>query len=113
VDELADAVLALVGADFAVEVLAADDVGGELRPEAGDFAVGLLEEDFAVLALDGGGANFPLDRVEDVDAIGGAEEGVDLEPAVKALLGAGAGLGLSTRSKRSVGRGHIKPPVSV
>src|SRR4029078_4073602 len=45
VDELADAVFALGGAVFAVEVLAADDVGGELRPERGDFAVGLLEED--------------------------------------------------------------------
>ena len=52
VDELLDAVLALGRADFAVEVLAADDVRRELAPERRHFAVGLLEDQFAVLALD-------------------------------------------------------------
>jgi hypothetical protein len=111
VDELADAVLALGRADFAVEVFAADDVGRELRPEGGDFAVGLLEEDFAVLALDGGGADFPLDRVEDIGAFRWAERGVDLQAAVEAL--GGGGTGMSASRKRSVGHRHNKPPVLI
>ena len=44
VDELLDAVLALRRADVAAEVLADDDVGGELAPERGDLDVLLLED---------------------------------------------------------------------
>ena len=44
VDELLDAALALGGADVAAEVLADDDVGGELAPEVGDLDVLLLED---------------------------------------------------------------------
>ena len=42
--------------DFAVEVLADHDVGGQLAPRGGNFAVGLLEQHLAPFALDGGGA---------------------------------------------------------
>ena len=109
VDQLADAVLALIGADFAVEVLAADDIGGKLRPERGNLAVGLLEQHFPVFAFDGGAADFPVDGVEDVGDVDRTELGVDLQPAVKALGGATgrtSGTGLGTRSKRSVGHRH-------
>ena len=77
VDELPDAVLALGRADFAVEVFADDDVRGQLAPERRNFAVGLLEEQLAVFAFDGGGAAVPLDGVERVGDIRGAEHGVD------------------------------------
>ena len=72
-------------ADFAVEVFAADDVRGQLAPERRDFAVGLLEDHLAVLALDLGAANFPVDGGEQVVDVGRAELGVDLEPAVELL----------------------------
>ena len=72
-------------ADFAVEVLAADHVGGQLRPERGDFAVGLLEQNLAVLALDGRRADFPLDRVKGVGHVGGTEGRIDFQSTVKSL----------------------------
>ena len=39
VDQLPDARLAFGGADFAVEILADDDVGGQLAPGGGNLAV--------------------------------------------------------------------------
>ena len=39
--------------------------------DCGDFAVVLLEEDFALVVGDGRGAQFPLDGVEGIDALGG------------------------------------------
>ena len=85
VDQLPDAVLALGRADFAVEVLADDDVGGQLAPDRRDFAVVLLEDHLAVLALDLRAADFPLDGREQIFDVGRAEGRVDLEPAVEAL----------------------------
>ena len=62
-DELGDAGFALRRAQFAVEILAGDDVGGGLRPIHGDFDVALLEDDGALVVADGGGAGLPLDVV--------------------------------------------------
>src|SRR5436190_1114952 len=73
VHELPHAVFALGRADFAVEILAADDVGRQLAPERWHLAVRLLEDQFAVLALDLGAANFPIDRSEQVLDIGRTE----------------------------------------
>ena len=84
-DELPHAIFALGRADFAVEVLAADDVRGQLAPERRHLAVGLLEDQLAVLAFDLGAANFPVDGGEQVLDIGRTELSVDFEPAVKSL----------------------------
>ena len=54
------AALPLGRAQFAVEVLAGDDVGGGLRPVAGHFNIALLENHRAFVVADGGGAGFPL-----------------------------------------------------
>ena len=56
VDELLDAGLALRRADVAAEVLADDDVGGELAPEVRDLDVLLLEDGLAALVADVRGA---------------------------------------------------------
>ena len=80
VDELADAVLALRRADVAAEVLADDDVGGELAPEAGDLDVLLLEHRLAGLAGDAGGPVLPRDLVVGVDA-GAGPAALEREPA--------------------------------
>ena len=85
VDQLADAVLPLLGADFAVEVFAADDVGRKLRPERGDFAIGLLEQHFAILTFDGRRADFPTYRIKGVRYFGRAKGLIDLQSAVKPL----------------------------
>ena len=68
VDELADAVLALRRADVAAEVLADDDVGGQLAPEGGDLDVVLLEDGLAGLVGDARVAALPGDLVVGVDA---------------------------------------------
>ena len=67
VDQLADAGLALGRAQVAAEVLADDDVGGELAPEGRDLDVALLEDVDALLVADAGGAGLPLDLVVGVD----------------------------------------------
>src|SRR5262249_47277393 len=69
VDELADAGLALGSVQLAVEILAGDDVGGELAPGLGDLAIDLLENDAAALVLDGGCALFPFELVVGADAL--------------------------------------------
>ena len=70
VDELADAGLALRGAEVATEVLADDDVGRQLAPELGDLDVLLLEDELARLVADGGGPVLPGDLVILMDAGG-------------------------------------------
>src|SRR6185436_4363893 len=72
-DELLDAALALGRADLAAEILRDDDVGRLLRPELRDLDVALLEDDFALLGTDDGGAQIPLDLVERIDTLGGEE----------------------------------------
>src|SRR5438105_1552801 len=57
VHKLADTIFALGCADFTIEILTADNVRRELAPERRHFAVGLLEDQLAVLALDLGAAN--------------------------------------------------------
>ena len=63
IDQLPDARLALRRADVAAEVLAHDDVRGELAPEARDLDVALLEDDLARLVADAGRPDLPLDLV--------------------------------------------------
>src|SRR5439155_14487382 len=67
VDELADARLALRRPDVAAEVLADHDVGGELRPGAGDLDVLLLEDRLARLVADAGRPDLPVDLVVRMD----------------------------------------------
>ena len=78
--KLADALFALAGAHLAVEILVGHHVRGQLAPGGGDFAVLLLEKHFAALALDGGGAEIPLDRGERVGAVVRAKPGGDVKP---------------------------------
>jgi hypothetical protein len=79
-NQLPYAVLALRRVHFAVEILAHHDVRGQLAPRGGNFAVGLLEEDFAPFALDGRYAQAPFDRVKRIDHVFGTEQGVDDQP---------------------------------
>ena len=71
VDQLADGGLALRRAEVAAEVLADDDVGGELAPEVGDLDVLLLEDALAGLVGDAGGPVLPGDLVVGMDARAG------------------------------------------
>ena len=99
IDELLDAGLALRRAEVAAEVLADDDVGGELRPEVGDLDVLLLEDALAGLVGDAGGPVLPGDLVV----------GMDTRRGPAALEGQARGLGLAVRqrchrSRRPTGR---------
>ena len=85
VDELLDAGLALRRADVAAEVLADDDVGGQLAPEAGDLDVALLEDDLARLVADAGGPDLPLDLVVRMDALA-REAALEGEAADRAAI---------------------------
>ena len=67
VDQLTDAGLALGRAQVAAEVLADDDVGGELAPERRDLDVLLLEDADALLVADARGPGLPRDLVVGVD----------------------------------------------
>ena len=83
--ELADALLALVRAHLAVEILVGHHVGGQLAPGGGHFAVVLLEQHLAPFALDGGGAKLPLDRGERVGPVVGTKHGRDVRAPRRAL----------------------------
>ena len=72
-DQLAHALFALRSAHLAVEILVHHHVRGQLAPVGGDLAIGLLEQHLAALALDRGGAKLPLDRVERIGHVSGAE----------------------------------------
>ena len=65
-NQLANALLAFARAILAVEILADDDVRGQLRPVGRNFAVLLLEQHLAVLIFDGGEANLPIHRLEGI-----------------------------------------------
>ena len=67
IDQLADAGLAARRTDVAAEVLADDDVGGELAPERRDLDVLLLEDGLAGLIADVGGPDLPRDLVIRMD----------------------------------------------
>src|SRR3989304_1342405 len=73
VDELLDAALPLRRPDMTTEVLADDDVRGQLAPEGGDLDVGLLEDGLARLAGDVGSPELPGDLVVRMDVRGGPE----------------------------------------
>ncbi len=102
VDELLDAGLALGRAEVAAEVLADDDVGGQLAPEVGDLDVLLLEDALARFVGDAGGPVLPGDLVVGVDARAG--------PA--ALEGEALGAGLAVRL-RAVEGGAPRAGVAV
>ena len=77
-DQLPHAVFALRRANFAVEVLAHDDVGGQLAPEWSGTSQSVCSNSTSPdFALDGGGAQIPLDGVERVGDIGRAKHGFD------------------------------------
>jgi len=63
-DELAHGSLALGGVLFAVKIFRHDDFRGEDRPRLRHFNVLLLEDDFAGIIGDFGGALVPFDLVE-------------------------------------------------
>ena len=100
VDQLADARLALLGAEVAAEVLADDDVRRELRPEVRDLDVLLLEDELAGLVADRGGPGLPGDLVVGVDARGGpaALEGEALGRVAVAVGAVEAGLVRAARA---------------
>ncbi len=79
VHELLDRVLPFGRVDLAVEVLAHDNVRGQLAPGGRDFTGRLLEEHLAVLPLDGGRAELPLRRVEGARDVRRTEGRPDLD----------------------------------
>ncbi len=68
IDELPDGRLPLRRAEVTAEVLAHDDVRGELAPGGGDLHVLLLEDELARLVADGSGPDLPGDLVVRMDA---------------------------------------------
>ena len=82
--------LALRRAEVAAEVLADDDVGGELAPEVGDLDVLLLEDALARLVGDARGPVLPGDLVVGMDARAGpaALEGQAVDRRRAVQLGA-------------------------
>ncbi len=112
-DQLPNARLALGRVDLAVEIFADDDVRGQLAPVCRNFAVGLLEQHFAGFALDGGGAQVPLDGVERIGNVLGAEHGIDRDPLSGGPVGGGAaaaGPGKSLGGNACAGLGHESAP---
>src|SRR5258708_38989115 len=69
-NDLTDAVLAFGRSRLAIEILADHHVGCQGAPGDGDFAVLLLEKDFAVLVLNLGRTLVPRDGVEWLDSLG-------------------------------------------
>ena len=124
--ELLDGVLPLGRVDFAVEVLAHDDVGRQLAPGGRNLARRLLEEHLAVLPLDRRRPQLPFGRVKRALDLRGAERRLDRKrlpgrPAggrAGRLRGgrggeAGGGVecchGVETPSRESVGLESILP----
>ena len=89
VDQLADAGLPLGRVEVAAEVLADDDVGGQLAPGRRDLDVLLLEDELAGLVADGGGPDLPGDLVVGMDARAGpaALEGEAARPLAREAEG--------------------------
>ena len=90
VDQLPDAVSRAPACRFRRRSICCRRRWWPIGSRTSGFAVGLLEEHLAGLALDRRAADFPLDGVERVCDIGGAELGVDFESAVE-LFGRGFG----------------------
>ena len=76
VDQLAHRGFALGRMLFAVKILRHDDFGGQHGPGLRHFDVFLLEDDFAAVVGDFGGAAVPFDLVEGLD-LGVAEDALD------------------------------------
>src|SRR3990172_12322795 len=100
VDELLDAALPLRRPDMTTEVLADDDVRGQLAPEGGDLDVGLLEDGLARLAGDVGSPELPGDLVVRMDVRAG--------PAARELQALGAGSG-EARAVRAAEPARVRP----
>src|SRR6202000_1148995 len=92
-DEGADAGLALIGADKAVEIFGGDDVGRGHGPVGGNFDVALLEDGLALVVLDDAVAELPDDLVVGGHAGAGevAREG-EAGPTRGGVGGGGGGL---------------------
>ena len=99
------------------EILGDHDVRRELRPALGDLDIVLLENDFALLVPDRGGAQLPFDRIKGVD-VGLGEVTLDGQ----ACSGSGTLVGLFARMSargscvcfvrngfRSARRVHFRP----
>ena len=91
-DEVANALLAVGGADLAVKILAGDDVGRGDGPVGGDFDGLLLEDEAAFEVLDDGVAELPGEFVEWVDA-GLGEVAREVEAGGGAVLAGSSGGG--------------------
>ena len=73
VDDLPHAFFPLRGVRFAEEILAGNDIDGELAPCFGEFAVILLEKNGAAVSFDDGGSVGPFDGIEGIAGIFGTE----------------------------------------
>ena len=76
IDQLLNALLAFGRADFAIEILAHDHVGGQLAPIGRNFGIVLLEEHLAVFAFDRGATEFPVSGLKRVN-VRGTEDRID------------------------------------
>ncbi len=107
-DEMADAGLALGGADLAVEVFAGDDVGRGHGPVDGDLDILLLEDGLAASVGDGGGAGLPLELVVGRDS-GAGEEAREAQGCGGGLEMAGVMNRRSGGGRRGIGQGSGFP----
>ena len=92
-NHLLDAVFALGGVRFAIKVFADHDVRGKGGPLLRNFAVGLFEENLAVLIFNVCGAVIPFDSLERV-GLRRAERQLDVH---RLSLGKRAGMTVSVR----------------
>ena len=101
-DQLPDRVLPLRSVDLAVEVLAHDDVCGQLTPGSRNLTGRLLEEHLAVFPLDRGSPEFPFGGVKRAFDVDRTERRVDFEggAAGRARVGGRAGGGAARERGR-------------
>ena len=79
VDQLTHAVLTLGCTDLTIKIFAANNVRCQLAPKRRHFAVSLLKDNFAPLALDLRGPRFPLDCIHWISHITRTKLRLDLE----------------------------------
>ena len=69
-NEFANAVFTFGCTIFTIEVLACDNIGGQLAPVLWELAVGLFEDDFAFFVFDCGSTQIPFYLGEGVYTFG-------------------------------------------
>ena len=79
VNDLPHALFPLGSIRFAEEILAGNNIDGELAPRTGKFAVILFKKDGTAISLDSGGAGSPFDGVEGIAGIFGTKCGCHSE----------------------------------